>query len=44
VGPTGVGWYGVGDIEGDRCGKTGAVLENLDDQAEYSILGYTNGL
>jgi hypothetical protein len=42
VGPAVVGWYGVGDIGGDGCGKTGAVLENLDDWTEYVVLGYAN--
>jgi hypothetical protein len=32
VGPAGVGWYGVGDLGDDKCGKTDVVLENLDDQ------------
>jgi hypothetical protein len=40
VGPTAVCWYGVGDTGGDGCEKIGAVLENLDDQTEYSVLGY----
>jgi hypothetical protein len=31
VGPTAVCWYGVGDIGGDGCGKTGAILKNLGD-------------
>jgi hypothetical protein len=44
VGPTVVCWLGVGDIGKDGCGKTDAVLRNLDDQAEYSILGYANGV
>jgi hypothetical protein len=42
VGPTAVCWYGVGDIGDGECGKTGAVLENRDDQAEYSVLGYAH--
>jgi hypothetical protein len=42
VGPTAVCWYGVGDIGDDGCGKTGAVLENLGDQTEYSVLGYAH--
>jgi predicted nucleic acid-binding Zn ribbon protein len=28
----------------DECGKTRAVLQNLDDQTEYSLLGYANGV
>jgi hypothetical protein len=44
VRPAGVGWYGVGDIGDDGCGKTGVVLENLDDQTKYSVLGYANGV
>jgi hypothetical protein len=27
-----------------ECGKTRAVLQNIDDQAEYSLLGYANGV
>jgi hypothetical protein len=44
VGPTVVCWLGVGDIEKDGCGKTDVVLRNLDDQAEYFVLGYANGV
>jgi hypothetical protein len=44
VGPAGVGWYGVRDIGDDGCGETSVVLENLADQAEYSLLGYANGV
>jgi hypothetical protein len=39
VGPAGVGWYGVGDMGHDGCSEIGTVLQNLDDQAEYSVLG-----
>jgi hypothetical protein len=28
----------------DRCEKTDTVLENLDDQTEYSLLEYENGV
>jgi hypothetical protein len=44
VGPTVVCWFGVGDIGEDGCGKTDVVLRNLDDQTEYSVLGYANGV
>jgi hypothetical protein len=36
--PASVGWYGVGDMGGDGCGEFGTVLQNLDDQTEYSVL------
>jgi hypothetical protein len=39
VGAAGVGWYGVGDTGIDECGEIGNVLQNLDDHAEYSVLG-----
>jgi hypothetical protein len=44
VGPASGGWYGVGDIGDDGCEKTGAVLENLADWAEYSLLGDAFGV
>jgi hypothetical protein len=28
----------------DECGEIGAVLQNLDDQAEYSVLGDAFGV
>jgi hypothetical protein len=39
VGPAGGSLIGVRDIGDDGCGKTRVVLQNLDDQAEYSLLG-----
>jgi hypothetical protein len=42
VWPVVVGWYGVGDIGGDKCRKTSVVLENLDDWIEYAFSGYAN--
>jgi hypothetical protein len=43
-GPAGVGLYGVGDLVDDGCGEIGIVLQNFDDQAEYSLLGDAFGL
>jgi hypothetical protein len=37
VGPTGVGWYGVGNLGDDECGEIGTVLQIFDDHTEYSI-------
>jgi hypothetical protein len=39
-GPAVVGWYEVGDLEDDGCGKTSVVLEKLDDHTKYSVLAY----
>jgi hypothetical protein len=44
VGPAGVSWYGVGDLEDDGCGEIGTVLQSFDDQAEYSPLGDAFGV
>jgi hypothetical protein len=44
VGPTAGSLFGVGDLGDDGCGKTNTVLQSLDDQAEYSLLGYANGV
>jgi hypothetical protein len=35
-------WYGVWDIGEDGCVETGTALENLNDYAEYTLLGYAN--
>jgi hypothetical protein len=44
VGPMGGSWYGVGDMGDDGCGEMATVLQNLDDQAEYSLLGDAFGV
>jgi hypothetical protein len=44
VGPTAGSLFGVGDLGDDGCGKTDTVLQNFDDQMEYSLLWYANGV
>jgi hypothetical protein len=44
VGPTAGSLFGVGDLGDDGCRKTDTVLQNFDDQAEYSLSGYANGV
>jgi hypothetical protein len=37
-------WYGVCDIGDGECGESDTELENLDDWAEYSLLGDAFGV